>query len=824
MNQLKDLIITSEDRIIKILIQYAIKLDYIKYTSTLEEAWRISINQLSTLLINLCNKQSDPIELKPDDIHEDDPLTQFGIIEAKLHRQRGIDIVMFMGLLKYYRQSYLDVLLESNLDNKEKYKIFIDRFYDKIELGIFAEWSKLSDNTLLSELRNTNRIITNEKNKYLTVFENLPHPAIILDNNFYIDHINSAAINLFNKNNKYDYKYYNHLMSNYIIDEENISSKLLVKIKLNDMFPNLSPMIIEFVSKYKENQITYDYQITIEGEILYFEIKISKMLDISKKFTGYILIMTDVTNRVETEKILQISTQQLQKTTNELDAIFNSVPISIWYKDLYGNYIRVNKTAADVLNLKPEDINGKPVKTFFPFDYEEFYKSDLEIINSGKLKLHQIEKVQIKKNQYRWFQTDKFPYKDEHGNILGVIIYSTDITEHKMIEEEKNRIEEQLLHSHKMEAIGTLAGGIAHDFNNILSPIIGYSEMLALELEDHPNLKKEALEIQKAGYRAKELVLQILSLSRKKEIEKSPIKIKYIVKEVLSLLKSSIPSTIEIKSNINHQHDYNIFANSTQIHQVIMNICTNAAHSMEDRIGILELIIDEIVIDKYSLLSYKSLVPGNYVRLSISDTGVGMTTEVQERIFDPYFTTKKIGEGTGLGLSIVYNIIKNHNGFIYCYSEINKGTIFKILLPIIQNTKDINNDYIKPLRKGNEKILLVDDEQSLLDLEKKMLEKLGHKVTLISDSVKALEIFKQNPNNFDLVITDQTMPNMTGFELSKQILKIKKNIPIIICTGYSRILDIEKANNLGIKGFLMKPLVMSELSKEIEKILGKGKK
>ncbi len=380
------------------------------------------------------------------------------------------------------------------------------------------------------------------------------------------------------------------------------------------------------------------------------------------------------------------------------------------------------------------------------------------------------------------------------------------------------KMETQLQQAQKMEAIGTLAGGIAHDFNNILFPVSGYTEMLLLDIPDdspfHHGLSQILAGIKRAG----DLVTQILTFSRQKEHELKPLKVEIVVNEALKLIRSSLPSTIEIIQNVNKDCGL-VMADPTQIHQIVMNLCTNAYHAMEETGGKLTVNLKGVELETEDLKD-PSMISGKYVCLTVADTGPGMKQSIIDRIFDPYFTTKENGKGTGLGLAVVHGIVKSHGGHISVYSEPGKGTEFKVHLPVIkkqEETAKVETD--APIQKGDERILLVDDQDMIVQMEKQMLERLGYHVTTRISSVDALEAFRANPNKFDLVITDMTMPNMTGDKLSAEIMKIRSDIPVILCTGFSEMMSKEKAATLGIKGFLMKPIVIKDLSQIIRDVL-----
>ncbi|MDH4320260.1 MAG: DUF3365 domain-containing protein [Desulfobulbaceae bacterium] len=418
--------------------------------------------------------------------------------------------------------------------------------------------------------------------------------------------------------------------------------------------------------------------------------------------------------------------------------------------------------------------------------------------------------------------------RSQHDMYLSLqeeIHTSTKINEQLQREmEERKKLEEKLRQSQKMEAIGTLAGGIAHDFNNILTPILGYSELLNMSTPDDAPQKGKILEIIKASQRAKELIRQILTFSRQGEHKFQQIQLQTITKEALKLLRSSIPSSIEIKQRINPECSL-VMADPTQIHQILMNLCTNAYHAMRETGGTLGVTLDEVVIHEGDYFENIALIPGKYVKLEVSDTGIGMDKETRQRIFDPYFTTKKKGEGTGLGLAVVHGIVKGHNGHITVYSEPGHGAVFHIYFPTIEATSDAFESNIKELHiptGNNERILIVDDEISIIEVNRDILENLGYQVTTFTDSREALAAFHNNPGGYDLIITDMTMPHLSGTDLTKEIMAIRPGLPVILCTGHSELLNKDNAQAFGIREYAMKPITIANLARIVRRVLDEG--
>ena len=391
----------------------------------------------------------------------------------------------------------------------------------------------------------------------------------------------------------------------------------------------------------------------------------------------------------------------------------------------------------------------------------------------------------------------------------------------KKTQKEKDLLEERIRHYQKMEAIGTLAGGIAHDFNNVLFPIQGYAEMFLEDLPKDDPKHEMAQEILQAASRAKKLIEQILAFSRQGKMKNQIVSVQILVKEALKLLRSTIPKNIVINQNIASQCKP-VFADPTNLHQVIMNLCTNAFHAVQEKGGTIDVTLEEVIVTTDGQYGIARLTPGDYIRLTVSDTGCGMNKNTLEQIFNPYFTTKKEGKGTGLGLSISYGIIKKLNGDIKVYSEPNKGTTFHVYIPVSSITKNRESEEKIDIAKGTERILLIDDEESIVEMGKTVLQRYGYRVSAFTSSIKALKAFEKDPASFDLLLTDMTMPDMTGDVLVQHIKHIRNNIPVIICTGFSENISNGNYADKGADEFLMKPVAIHKLIGAIRKQLDKA--
>lgn len=445
---------------------------------------------------------------------------------------------------------------------------------------------------------------------------------------------------------------------------------------------------------------------------------------------------------------------------------------------------------------------------------EEFYRNIRQTLSKGEVWSGRITN---RKKDGSFYETEATgsPVRNQAGQIINYVSVHRDITR-------QVKLENHLRQAQKMEAIGTLAGGIAHDFNNILSAIMGYTEFAVLKLPDQSPVIRDLQQVLDAGRRASDLVKQILTFTRQTEQGKKPVEVGLIVKEVLKLLRSSLPATIQIRQELPvARQPAIVLADPTEIHQVLMNLCTNAAHAMRTKGGILSVKLSDTVVDDVFLSQHPDLRAGPYVRITVSDTGHGMDKAVMNRIFDPYFTTKGPGEGTGLGLSVVRGIVKNCNGLIIVDSTPEKGTDFDVFFPKIEENIQVEAQAASVLPTGTERILFVDDEEALALMGQKMLISLGYNVSIRTNPLEVLEAFRSDPYSLDLLVTDMTMPDLRGDELAKQLLAIRPDLPIILCTGFSELMNETLAKKMGIGEFIMKPYTKQKLAKAVRNLLGR---
>ena len=469
------------------------------------------------------------------------------------------------------------------------------------------------------------------------------------------------------------------------------------------------------------------------------------------------------------------------------------------------------------VNTATELVTGYPRETLIGTDFADYF-TDPEKARTGYLLAFQEGLVRDYELEIRHHDGRITPvlynasvYRDGAGNVAGVFAAARDISEQR-------RLEDHLRQTHKMEAIGTLAGGIAHDFNNILASILGFTEMAIEDLPDNPLVVKSLQNVLKSSIRARDLVKQILAFSRKSENTRSPMHLTPIVKETIHLLRASIPTTIEIKQVLTTVSD-TVLASPVEVQQILMNLSTNAAFAMQQSGGILDIELSNVNVGPESPLVDQGLAPGEYARLAVRDTGTGIKPDVMKRVFEPFFTTKGAGQGTGMGLAVVYGLAKSLGGTVTVESEPEKGSVFQVYLPTMIIGKQATPSKENRNLRGHERILFVDDEDMLTTLNAERLKNLGYDVTTATDSREALRIFEAEPDRFDLIITDYTMPHLTGIDLAGQLLRVRGDIPVILCTGYSEVISSETAKEAGVKEFLIKPLTKQEMAEAIRRVL-----
>lgn len=671
-------------------------------------------------------------------------------------------------------------------DEEESYKQYSERLVQKLEKKLLDLENEVNSRKKIKEELHQSR------QEWEEIFQAIGDPTLIIDADFTILQVNEAT--------KKAMKHPETVL---------IGKKCYEVFHHTDQHPNGCPL-----DRGKAGEQVAMGEIEIEALNGSYLISCTPIYNRDGELEKAIHILIDITSRVQSEQSL-LRMKRLLNDAQELGRVgaleFDLVrEFSYWtdnmhrllgyepgeiadkYRFFFDNVVHPDDRARISDLFQSLVIDKKPISA----EYRALHKDGLEIIFHGVMA----------------------PVLDKDGQLSRIYGTSVDISEQKRMDDERRKLQEQLFKVQKMESIGALAGGIAHDFNNILSAVIGYSEIAWEQAGDARAVRESLKEVLQASRRAKDLVAQILAFSRQVEQEFAPVQIQLIVKEVCKLLRATLPSNITIETDI--QSFASVMAEAGQIHQILMNLCTNAYQAMNDTGGVLTLKLNEIELGQLPKARYSDLKPGKYLELIVQDSGCGMDEATMNRIFDPYFSTKNPDEGTGLGLSVVFGIVKAHGGIIDVDSTVNHGSTFRILLPTMKKAaRHATDDYLASAESGNERILFVDDELLLVKMAKQTLESLGYHVQTKTNSVEALESFQTSPDDYDLIITDMMMPHMTGDHLASEIWKIRPDVPMIICTGFSERIDQKEARDLGFKAFVRKPWRKAEMAGAIRMAL-----
>jgi PAS domain S-box-containing protein len=582
------------------------------------------------------------------------------------------------------------------------------------------------------------------------------------------------------------------------------------------LFPNeeneqIFRKVVETGQPYSVYAKPFEYAENPGRGITYWDWSLQPVKETDGRIGGVILSLLNVTDRVRAEESVR-QNEALLKT------VFETLPVGVWIADRKGKITHGNPAGQQIwagaryVGIDQfGEYKGWWVETGKQIEPEEWGVA--RAVRKGETSIDEEIEIECFDGSHKIILNSAVPIWNEKQEILGAFVVNQDITERK-------RAEKALRQLQKMEALGTLAGGIAHDFNNILMPVTINTELALLDIPEESPLCRYLKPVLDAAKRGKDLVNQIITFSRQKEQERRPVKISPIVKEAIKFLRSSLLQNVEFRETIETDFDI-VQADPTQIHQVLMNLCNNAAYAMRENGGILDIMLTSIEVGLDLIAQYPDLKQGPYVKLTVSDTGCGMSQEVVEHIFDPFFTTKEPGKGSGMGLPVVVGIVKSHGGYITFNSELGKGSTFNVFFPRVQDEIRPETILAESIPTGNERILLIDDEEAQLQSVRHMLERLGYDVLARPDSEEALDNFQANPEGFDLIITDQAMPKMTGEKLAESVLRIRPDVPVILCTGFSEVIDADKAKAMGVREFVMKPFTVKEMAETIRKVLKK---
>ena len=637
----------------------------------------------------------------------------------------------------------------------------------------------------ITERKQTEKTLKESEDKYRTIFETTGTATMIVEEDAVISMVNTEFEKIFGFAKGEIEGTQN--WEKFIVEDALVRMAEYHELRRNN--PNAAPWNYEVRGIDKEGNLK-DLFLTIS------------VIPGTKKSVVSIL---DITGRKQAEQERVLLATAIEQAAEGITII-----------DRDGTIQYSNPASESISGYTREELIGQNHSILRSSKYDKaFYEAMMDTLSRGEMWTGHMFNEKKDGTTYK-VEASISPIRDNTGTIVYYVIIARDVTR-------EADLETQLRQVQKMEAIGTLAGGIAHDFNNILAAIMGYHEMALYDVPEGTSGRRNLEQVLKAGYRGKDLVKQIITFSRRRDEERRPMQISPIVKEALKLLRASLPTTIDFRQNIKTQSGM-VLADPTQIHQVLMNLISNAAYAMREKGGVLEVSLTDVdIYPDDAAPPHPDLKPGPFLKLTVSDTGHGIEHAIIERIFDPFFTTKRPGEGTGMGLAVVHGIVKSYGGAILVDSEPGKGSTFDVFFPRIEGNVLPEVDSAAPMPRGNEHILFVDDEADLADMVQQMLERLGYSVVAKTSSLEALEVFKVHPDQFDLVITDQTMPHMAGVDLAKELMRIRPEIPIILCTGFSEVISAEEAKTLGIREFLMKPFATRVLAETIRRALDSKK-
>ena len=807
MEDLERLLQEREDWLMERVLQYAHERGYAKYTSTLVEAWRLSIRGISEALVDAVRASGGELELGPDDDYSEDPATAFGILEARRHRDRGIAPPMFLGLLKYYRQSYLDLLerCAPEAEAAPRYATVVNRFYDRLELGLCHEWSTDCGQDRLDADRADRRELVNEKNKYLTLFESLQTPVLLVNEDQNVVGANRVAARTFPALEAWADRY---------------ATAPAAPLRL----PFLAEEV-EAVTRAGARAVEVEHQLHTRSGERWFQARISPMLDVSQKFEGAVIVLHDVSASKDNEARLRRSraelseqvarrTEALTETAERLAEAQRIGCMGNWDWDIVTSGLEWSDEIYRIFGLQPQEFGASYpafIERVHPEDREKVERA-VERAVRGEIDYSIDHRILLPDGGIRTVHEQGEVYRNDQGQpvrMLGTVI---DITQ-------RQQLEEQLRQSQKMEAVGRLAGGIAHDFNNMLQAILMHASFAADENATEDQRLEDLGEIHKAAEKASTLTRQLLVFSRRQVLQLQQIDFDDLIEGMLTMLCRVLGEDIDLVYEPSVELG-TVRADRGQLEQVILNLCLNARDAMPGG-GELTIDVRNCFLDDAYRRSHPWVARGPMSRLSISDTGCGMSESVQSQIFEPFFTTKGPDQGTGLGLAIAWGVIKQHEGLIHAYSELGQGTTFRVYLPLDESPDEYwsGSGEQSVFTGGSETILVAEDDPAIGKALQRGLARVGYDVILTEDGHEALELFEQHRGKIALALLDVVMPGAGGREVYERIRVLDPNLPVLFSSGYSST-SIHKQQILERRMELIeKPYEMRELLHRIREML-----
>jgi PAS domain S-box-containing protein len=792
-----------EDDLLSRLVSLSRQAEYTRYTSTREEDWRVTVREPADQLAAWIEARSEPEAMHVDEVFQENPRAAFGIQEARLHRERGITLEMFLGLCKLMRQTFVELARDSLMEASAQQlgADIIHRYFDKFELGFVSEWVRLHESERSAELQARNRLLTNDKNRYHTLFVSLSEPAFVLDDRLHVQEVNPAFESLVSA-----------------------PSSSLVGRPCWEVLGQVNAERCTFSEQRTSPAAFADKELTIATRRGPRTMILggAPLVDISGKNAGVLGVLTDITDRVRVEGALREALTELHVQKEFAEELIELAPAVVLLLGPDGRIQSYNRFLEQISGRPLEETRGADwFETFLPEGVRVETQEVLAGTVAGQPVIRNVNPIVTRTGEQRQIAWYARPLLAEDGSTRAVLSIGLDITEQLAAEDQRQELEQRIQQDQKLESLGLLAGGIAHDFNNMLMGILGNASMALEDLSPVSPVREFLVDIELAARRASDLSRQMLAYSGKGRFRVEHLDLRELVEEMGQLLEASINKRAVLKYDFG-QPLPRIEADATQIRQVIMNLITNASDAIGARSGIIAVTVGVAdcrreYLDQTFLADH--LPEGQYVFFEVSDTGVGMDEATRERIFDPFFTTKV--EGRGLGLSAVLGIIRGHRGAIRVYSEPGRGTTFKVLLPAVEHVDVPRPRSDAPIaRRRRGLVLFADDDETSRAVGRRMLEREGFEVLTANDGQQAVDLFRGVKDDLVLVMLDLTMPHLDGEQVFRILRQMASETRVIIVSGYNRQEVVTRFAGKGLAGFIQKPFEPELLRLELERVLG----